>query len=202
MSKPQHTPDTQRIAALTTELLGLLGENPQREGLVRTPERVARAWRELTVGYTKDLDTVVNDALFHEGTDGDMVLTRNIRFYSLCEHHLLPFFGRVTVAYLPSATTIGLSKIPRIVDMFARRLQLQERLTLQIANALEQVLAPRGVAVHVEAEHLCVMMRGVRKDEATTATTCFLGEFKSNPELRAQFLAQCGGSDAPEAKPE
>ena len=120
-----------------------------------------------------------------------MVLTRNIRFYSMCEHHLLPFYGSVTVAYLPGQVTIGLSKIPRIVDMFSRRLQLQERLTQEVADAIDLVLSPRGVAVHIEAEHLCVMMRGVRKDEAITTTTCFLGEFKRDAELRERFMSQC-----------
>lgn len=180
-----------RVSALTNELLELLGEDPTREGLVRTPGRVARSWNDLTVGYQKDLETVVNGALFHEGTEGDMVLTRNIRFYSMCEHHLLPFYGRATVAYLPGEVTIGLSKIPRIVDMFARRLQLQERLTQEVAEALVKVLNPRGVAVHIEAEHLCVMMRGVRKDDAVTATSYFLGEFKTDAELRSRFMAQC-----------
>ncbi|MDD4278386.1 MAG: GTP cyclohydrolase I FolE [Candidatus Sumerlaeales bacterium] len=179
------------IECVTTQLLRLIGEDPNREGLLRTPERVARSWAELTAGYTKDLDKVVNGALFREGNDGDMVITRNIKFFSMCEHHLLPFHGRAVIAYIPRDITIGLSKIPRIVDMYARRLQLQERLTHQVADALEHVLNPRGVAVYMEAEHMCVMMRGVKKDSAETVTSCFRGEFKTNMELRDRFMMYC-----------
>ena len=179
------------IECVTTQLLRLIGEDPNREGLLRTPERVARSWAELTAGYTKDLDKVVNGALFREGNDGDMVITRNIKFFSMCEHHLLPFHGRAVIAYIPRDITIGLSKIPRIVDMYARRLQLQERLTHQVADALEHVLNPRGVAVYMEAEHMCVMMRGVKKDSAETVTSFFRGEFKTNMELRDRFMMYC-----------
>ncbi|NLD60907.1 GTP cyclohydrolase I FolE [Candidatus Sumerlaeota bacterium] len=179
------------IECVTTQLLRLIGEDPNREGLLRTPERVARSWAELTAGYTKDLDKVVNGALFREGNDGDMVITRNIKFFSMCEHHLLPFHGRAVIAYIPRDITIGLSKIPRIVDMYARRLQLQERLTHQVADVLEHVLNPRGVAVYMEAEHMCVMMRGVKKDSAETVTSCFRGEFKTNMELRDRFMMYC-----------
>lgn len=183
----------QNIERLTTELLRLIGEDPAREGLLHTPRRVARSWSELTAGYRKNLTDVVHGALFHEDGAGkkDMIVTRSIRFYSLCEHHLLPFYGRAVVAYIPNKITIGLSKIPRIVDMYARRLQLQERLTHQIADAVEQTLAPRGVAVFMEADHLCVMMRGVKKEQAQTVTTCFCGEFKTNIELQNQFLLHC-----------
>ena len=179
------------IECVTTQLLRLIGEDPNREGLLRTPERVARSWAELTAGYTKDLDKVVNGALFREGNDGDMVITRNIKFFSMCEHHLLPFHCRAVIAYIPRDVTIGLSKSPRIVDMYARRLQLQERLTHQVADALEHVLNPRGVAVYMEAEHMCVMMRGVKKDSAETVTSCFRGEFKTNMELRDRFMMYC-----------
>lgn len=175
------------ISGLTHELLKQLGEDPHREGLLRTPERVARSLRELTSGHQQDLQSIVNGALFEEMVD-EMVLVKDIEFYSLCEHHMLPFFGRAHVAYLPAGKVIGLSKIPRIVEMFARRLQVQERMTVQIANALQEVLHPRGVAVITEASHLCMMMRGVSKQASLATTSCMLGGFREDARTRSEFL--------------
>ncbi len=179
------------LAELARRTLLALGENPEREGLARTPERVARSLRDLTVGYRKDLASVVNGAIFAEEVD-EMVLVRDIEFYSLCEHHMLPFFGRAHVAYLPAGQVIGLSKIPRIVDVFARRLQVQERMTVQIANALQEALRPRGVAVVTEASHLCMMMRGVAKQTSLATASCMLGSFRDDPRTRAEFLGLIG----------
>jgi len=169
------------------ELLTLLGEDPQREGLVRTPKRVEEAYRYLTRGYTLDLEKILNDAIFTEECN-EMVLVRNIEFYSLCEHHMLPFYGRCHVAYLPKGKIIGLSKIPRIVDMFSRRLQVQERLTTQIATTLDKVLSPYGVAVVMEGKHLCMMMRGVEKQNSFVTTSSMLGTFKQERETRMELL--------------
>jgi GTP cyclohydrolase I len=166
-----------------------LGENPEREGLKRTPERVARMYKELLEGYQVDIPTLVNGAIF-ETDYQDMVLVKGITFYSLCEHHLLPFFGRVHVAYIPDGKIIGLSKIPRLVGMYAQRLQVQERMTHQVAETLESVLHPLGIAVLVEGFHLCAMMRGVRQSEANLATSCMSGLFEQIGALRNDFFNQ------------
>ena len=164
-----------------------LGENPDREGLVRTPHRAARAMEFLTQGYEQDLGEIVNGAVFESGND-EMVIVKDIELYSLCEHHLLPFFGRAHVAYLPSGRVIGLSKIPRIVDMYARRLQIQENLTQQIGHSIEQVTGAVGVAVVIEAKHLCAMMRGVEKQNSSMITSVMLGRFRDDPRTRQEFL--------------
>jgi GTP cyclohydrolase IA len=177
-----------RIAADMRDILEALGEDPAREGLVRTPERADRALRFLTSGYQTDVNKIVNGALFHQKHD-EMVIVKDIEFFSLCEHHLLPFFGKIHVAYLPDEKVIGLSKIPRVVDMFARRLQLQERLTTQIAETLQEVLDPRGVGVICEARHFCMMMRGVEKQHSGTVTSAMLGDFRKRKETRGEFLA-------------
>ena len=169
-------------------VLEYVGEDPGREGLERTPERVARMYDELLAGYSTDPVTMINDAIFDVEYD-EMVLVRDIDFYSLCEHHMLPFIGRAHVAYLPDQKVIGLSKIPRIVDMYARRLQVQERMTREIASFLEEVLHPRGVAVVVEGTHMCSMMRGVKKANARMVTSAMLGSFKENSQTRAEFMA-------------
>ena len=177
------------MEALVREMLYTLGEDPQREGLLKTPERVARMYGELLAGYRTDLDTLINGALF-ESEYQDMVVVRDIQFYSLCEHHLLPFFGRAQVAYIPDGKIIGLSKIPRIVEMYARRLQVQERMTHQIAETLQEVLAPRGAAVLVEGTHLCSVMRGVKQENAHMVTSAMLGTFRDNESMRADLFNQ------------
>jgi len=170
-------------------LLLKVGEDPAREGLVRTPERAEKAFRFLTSGYETDVQSIVNGALFsHDKTDG-MVVVKDIEFFSMCEHHLLPFFGKMHVAYLPKDKLIGLSKIPRIVDTFARRLQIQERLTQQVAETIEEVLEPRGVGVICEARHFCMMMRGVEKQQSGTVTSAMLGAFRKRKETRDEFLS-------------
>ena len=176
------------IASHMRSILGKIGEDPSREGLVRTPDRAEKALRYLTSGYQTDLEQIVNGALFTHKCD-EMVIVRDIEFYSMCEHHLLPFFGTVHVAYLPNRKVIGLSKIPRIVDMFARRLQLQERLTHQIADTLTEVLDPHGVGVICEARHFCMMMRGVEKQHSGTLTSAMLGSFRDQKETRDEFLS-------------
>jgi GTP cyclohydrolase IA len=176
------------IASLMEEVLRQLGEDPAREGLLRTPGRVEKALRDLTSGYRQDIGKIVNGALFSVKYD-EMVIVKDIEFFSLCEHHLLPFFGKVHVAYLPKAKVVGLSKIPRIVDMYARRLQLQERLTQEIAHSLQQVLEPLGVGVVCEARHLCMMMRGVEKQHSGAVTSSMLGAFRDRKETRDEFLA-------------
>jgi GTP cyclohydrolase I len=172
---------------LISQLLRNLGEDPAREGLQRTPKRVERAYAELTSGMGRTVGEVVGEGVFHEDCS-EMVLVKDIEFYSLCEHHMLPFFGRVHVAYIPDKKIIGLSKIPRIVDVFSRRLQVQERMTVQIAEALVEVLQPKGVGVVADAAHLCMMMRGVQKQNSSTMTSCLLGSFRSDPRTRAEFL--------------
>ncbi len=176
------------IATSIHTILTELGENPARDGLVRTPQRADKALRFLTSGYQADFRQIVNGALFDVDYD-EMVIVKDIEFYSLCEHHMLPFFGKVHVAYLPCKKVIGLSKIPRIVDSFARRLQVQERLTQQVAEAIQEVLAPRGVGVICEAQHFCMMMRGVEKQGSSTVTSAMLGSFRTNRETREEFLA-------------
>jgi len=175
------------IECAVLNILEAIGEDPQREGLVRTPARVARMYEELTAGYHVDPVKLVNDAIFEVSYD-EMVIVRDIDFYSLCEHHMLPFLGRAHVAYMPRERVIGLSKIPRIVDMFSRRLQVQERMTRQIAEFLQEVLQPRGVAVVVEGIHLCSMIRGVKKHDSRMTTSSMLGSFRNNMATRMEFL--------------
>jgi GTP cyclohydrolase IA len=175
------------LQALVRRQLALLGEDPDREGLFKTPERVAKSLLWLTRGGTVDLADVVGDAVFEEEHE-NMVIVRDIELYSMCEHHLLPFFGKAHIAYIPAGRIIGLSKLPRIVDAFARRLQVQERLTEQIAEAIETVLQPRGVGVVIEAVHLCMMMRGVEKQNSKTITSALRGQFRECPVTRDEFL--------------
>lgn len=185
-----HDAGSQIPEAIRT-LLAELGEDPDREGLLGTPDRVRRMYAELTDGYRTDPETLLNDAAFTVDYD-EMVVVRDIEFYSLCEHHLLPFFGKAHVGYLPRGRVIGLSKIPRAVDMYAHRLQVQERLTQQVATFLMERLEPKGVACVIEATHLCTVMRGVRKQEATMVTSAMLGTFRRDPRTRAEFLTFIG----------
>jgi GTP cyclohydrolase I len=178
----------QRYAALVRDQLALLGEDPDREGLLKTPERVAKAMAFMTRGYADRLEDVFGDAIFNEDHH-NMVMVRDIELYSLCEHHLLPFFGKAHVAYIPNGRIVGLSKLPRVVDHFARRLQVQERLTEQIAAAVEEVLVPLGVGVVIEAYHLCMMMRGVEKQNSRTITSALRGVFRDDARTREEFLA-------------
>jgi GTP cyclohydrolase I len=175
------------IEKLVEQLLKELGEDPHREGLQKTPERVAKALEYLTSGYGQDVEEILNGALFVEDYD-EMVVVKDIDFFSLCEHHLLPFVGKAHVAYMPHKKIVGLSKIPRLVEMFSRRLQVQERLTTQVANTLNDALQPRGVAVVVEAVHLCMLMRGVEKQNSKAVTSAMLGAFRDRPETRAEFM--------------
>ena len=168
------------------EVLGLLGEDPEREGLKKTPERLAKAMQYLTQGYNLDARTIINSAKFHEEVS-EMIVVKDIEIYSMCEHHMLPFIGKAHVAYIPNGWITGLSKIARVVDVFARRLQVQERLTIQIKDAIKETLNPLGVAVVIEAKHLCMMMRGVQKQNSTTTTSAFDGEFHKN-STRSEFL--------------
>jgi GTP cyclohydrolase I len=177
---------------LVRQQLGMLGEDPNREGLQRTPERVAKAMAYLTRGYREDLKSIVGHGVFEEDHE-NMVMVRDIELYSLCEHHLLPFFGRAHVGYIPKGKIVGLSKLPRIVDMFARRLQVQERLTEEIAGAIDDVLKPHGVGVVIEAAHLCMMMRGVEKQSSKTITSALRGTFRSDPRTREEFLSLVRG---------
>ena len=187
MSRSRRPAAEDSIAPHVRALLGHIGEDPDREGLLRTPARVAESMRFLTQGYRQSVKPLLNGAVFEEDTD-EMVVVRDIELYSLCEHHLVPFFGKAHVGYLPRGKVVGLSKIPRIVDMFARRLQVQERLTSQIAKALNDALTPRGVGVVIEAQHLCMMMRGVEKQNSRATTSCMLGLFRSDARTRAEFL--------------
>jgi len=179
------------IAPLIRDVLARLGESPDREGLARTPERVEKALRFLTSGYGKDVAKVVNGALFSVKYD-EMVIVKDIEFFSLCEHHLLPFYGKIHVAYLPKERVIGLSKLPRIVDMFARRLQIQERLTQQIAQSIQDTVEPLGVGVICEARHFCMMMRGVEKQHSGAVTSAMLGAFRTRKKTRDEFLSLVG----------
>ena len=181
------TPFPSRGPHHVARLLEELGEDPSREGLERTPHRVWESLSFLTDGYGRELEDVVGDAVFEERYD-EMVVVRDIEFYSLCEHHMLPFFGRAHIAYVPDGRIVGLSKLPRAVDLFSHRLQVQERLTTQIADALEDVLQPKGVGVVMEAAHLCMMMRGVQKQSSQTMTSAMRGIFKSDPRTRSEFL--------------
>ncbi len=181
--------DTDRLEleTLVRRQLAFLGEDPDREGLQRTPERVANSLMWLTRGYGESVEDVVGDAVFEEAHES-MVMVRDIELYSMCEHHMLPFFGRAHIAYIPDGKIIGLSKLPRIVEVFARRLQVQERLTEQVAQAIEDALHPRGVGVVIEAQHLCMMMRGVEKQNSTTITSALRGSFRDCPMTRSEFL--------------
>ena len=179
--------ETDEIQALIEQLLGLLGEDPTREGLLKTPERVAKAFRFFTEGYQQDVDEVLNGALYSVKYD-EMVLVRDIDFFSLCEHHLLPFYGKCHVAYIPNEYVVGLSKIPRLVEVFSRRLQVQERLTVQIAETLQEKLKPQGVAVVIEARHLCMMMRGVETPNAAAVTSSMHGVFLNQQKTREELL--------------
>jgi GTP cyclohydrolase I len=184
-------PPKDPIAGITRDLLVELGEDPEREALLRTPERVAASLRFLTQGYGIDVNEVIRDAVYAEPYE-EMVLVRDVEVYSLCEHHLLPFYGRAHVAYMPKGRIVGLSKLPRVVDVFARRLQVQERLTTQIAEALDRALSPYGVAVVIEAYHLCMMMRGVEKQNSQTVTSALTGVFRTDPKTRGEFLELIG----------
>jgi GTP cyclohydrolase I len=181
-------PPPGEIGSHVRGILAALGEDPVREGLLKTPERVEKALRFLTKGYREDIHRLLNRVLFTVGYD-EMVIIKDIDVFSLCEHHLLPFFGRAHVAYIPKGRVIGLSKIPRLVDAFARRLQVQERLTVQIAEAIQESVQPAGVAVVIEAMHFCMIMRGVQKQNSVAVTSCMLGSFRDRPQTREEFLA-------------
>lgn len=187
--------DQSKIEAATYEILTAVGEDPQREGLLNTPNRVARMYSEMLDGYRTDPAKLINNAIFDVDYD-DMVIVRDIEFSSLCEHHMLPFIGHAHVAYIPRGKVIGLSKIPRIVDMFAHRLQVQERMTRQIANFINEVLDPRGVAVVLEGKHMCSMMRGVEKHNSSMTTSTMIGAFRENESTRTEFLSHLGRSRA------
>ncbi len=181
----------ENVASLVRKMIALIGEDPEREGLKKTPERYEKALKFLTSGYHQNLDHLLNGATFSVCYD-EMVVVKDIEFFSLCEHHLLPFFGKAHVAYLPSKKVIGLSKVARLVNMYARRLQIQERLTSQIARALEEKIAPQGVGVIIEARHLCMQMRGVEKQHGQAVTSAMLGAFRENKQTRDEFLALVG----------
>ena len=187
LMETQTTLTSASLEELTRELLVRLGEDPTREGLLRTPLRVAKAYRYLTKGYNEDPDELLKGALFSVGYD-EMVIVKDIEMFSLCEHHMLPFFGKVHIAYIPRGRVIGLSKLPRLVEVFARRLQVQERLTVEIAESIQEAIQPLGVGVVVEARHLCMMMRGVEKQHSATVTSSMLGAFRA-PQTRQEFLS-------------
>ena len=176
------------LEQITRKLLKEIGENPDREGLVRTPSRVAKSWEFFSRGYNQNLEDIINNAIFEEDAK-DMVIVRDIEFFSLCEHHLLPFFGKAHVGYIPNGKVVGLSKIPRIIDMFSRRLQVQERLTHQVAEVIQDVLNPIGVAVVMEGRHMCMQMRGVEKQNSFASTSAMLGQFRKSSETRSEFLS-------------
>ena len=185
---PTPTVTSASFEDLVRELLVRLGEDPAREGLARTPERVHRAYEFLTKGYQEDADALLKKALFTVTYD-EMVIVKDIEMFSLCEHHMLPFFGKVHVAYIPKGKVIGLSKIPRLIEIFARRLQIQERLTTQIAETIQKAIQPQGVGVVIEARHLCMMMRGVEKQHSAAVTSAMLGAFRNSEETRTEFLS-------------
>ncbi len=178
---------TVRLENLVLEQLKLIGEDTKREGLIKTPHRVAKSLQFLTKGYTENVKTILNGAIFKEDYK-EMVIVKDIDYFSMCEHHLLPFYGKIHIAYIPNGKIVGLSKIPRLVDMFARRLQVQERMTRQIANTLYEVLEPEGVAVVCEGKHMCMMMRGVEKQHSLATTSAMLGVFQNNIKTRTEFL--------------
>ncbi len=188
-------PRQHAVEEAVTNILYAIGENPDREGLIKTPERVAQSFAYLTSGSSKTMADVLNGAIFTEDYD-QMVLVKDIEFYSLCEHHMLPFYGKAHMAYLPAGRVVGLSKLPRLLEVYARRLQVQERLTQQVAWAIQEALRPRGVAVMLEAAHFCMMMRGIEKQNSKTVTSALLGEFRDSPALRAEFLSAVRGSAA------
>lgn len=177
----------EKVQSCVNTILEEIGEDTKREGLLKTPERVAKAYEYLTSGYSKDINVVLNDAVFEEKYD-EMVIVKDIDFFSMCEHHMLPFYGKVHVAYIPDGKIVGLSKIPRIVEVFARRLQVQERMTKEIATTLNEYLSPSGVGVVAEAYHMCMMMRGVEKQNSYTLTSAMLGDFKEDARTRGEFL--------------
>ena len=179
--------DKKRLEKITKELLEVIGEDTEREGLLKTPKRVAKSWEFLTQGYDQNLDEIINEAIFNESAK-DMVIVKDIEFYSLCEHHLIPFYGKAHVGYIPNGKIIGLSKIPRIIDFYARRLQVQERLTNQIATCIQDLLNPKGVAVIMEGRHFCMLMRGVQKQNRIASTSSMLGTFKEKSNTRNEFL--------------
>ena len=187
MEKDPANPRHDHLVQLIEQLLTDLGENPKREGLLRTPHRVAKAYEFLTKGYQEDIQKVLNDAVFNEKYS-EMVIVKDIDFFSLCEHHMLPFFGKAHVAYIPNGKIVGLSKIPRIVEVFSRRMQVQERMTQQIAETLYTALNPQGVGVVVEARHMCMMMRGVEKQNSLATTSAMLGIFRDDVKTRGEFL--------------
>ena len=177
-----------KLEQITRNLLKEIGENPDREGLLKTPYRVAKTWKLFSKGYNQNLEGIINNAIFEEDAK-DMVIVRDVEFFSLCEHHLLPFFGKAHVGYIPSGKIVGLSKIPRIIDMFSRRLQVQERLTHQIADAIMNAIDPLGVAVVMEGRHMCMQMRGVEKQNSFASTSAMLGQFRKSSETRSEFLS-------------
>ena len=179
--------DKKRLEEITKELLGLIGEDSTRQGLIKTPKRVAESWKFLSQGYHQNLDEIINEAIFDESAK-DMIIVKDIEFYSLCEHHLIPFYGKAHVGYIPDGKIIGLSKIPRIIDFYARRLQVQERLTNQIATCIQDLLNPKGVAVVMEGRHFCMLMRGVQKQNSIASTSSMLGAFKDKSTTRNEFL--------------
>tara|TARA_B100001250_G_C19801576_1_gene791350 strand:+ start:1470 stop:2045 length:576 start_codon:yes stop_codon:yes gene_type:complete len=179
--------DKKRLEKITKELLEVIGEDTEREGLLKTPKRVAKSWEFLTQGYDQNLDEIINEAIFNESAK-DMVIVKDIEFYSLCEHHLIPFYGKAHVGYIPNGKIIGLSKIPRIIDFYAQRLQVQERLTNQIATCIQDLLNPKGVAVIMEGRHFCMLMRGVQKQNSIASTSSMLGTFKEKSNTRNEFL--------------
>ncbi len=188
MAKKSAVKGEVRFQEVVREMLTLLGEDPKREGLERTPERVARSLQDLTQGYKQDVKAILKNAVFTEPYD-EMVIVKDIEIFSLCEHHMLPFYGKAHIAYIPNGKIIGLSKIPRVVEIFSRRLQVQERLTTQIAECLMDALKPKGVAVVIEALHLCMSMRGVKKADAYTITSAMLGAFRKDARSRSEFLS-------------
>ena len=179
--------EKKRLEEITKELLGLIGEDSTRQGLIKTPKRVAESWKFLSQGYHQNLDEIINEAIFDESAK-DMIIVKDIEFYSVCEHHLIPFYGKAHVGYIPNGKIIGLSKLPRIIDFYSRRLQVQERLTNQIATCIQDLLNPKGVAVIMEGRHFCMLMRGVQKQNSIASTSSMLGAFKDQSTTRNEFL--------------